>query len=162
MKLSFFGRKTNTEGELGAHMRVNTANGNFKLSPTVAKKIGADKGTRLNFSYVENEDEEVEAIYAALEDKGLIIGDNSSFSSTTHADTMSGLYKDEMEGGKDVLIFSVDVENPVNVQNDDNPENDFPAYLLTFKEAQAAKASSPRGSKTEARAEQEQEEEVEA
>lgn len=143
IEVQFFGRRSNAEGDLGPHLRGNLKAGHFKLSPTVLTKCGIEKGDKVNLAYL-YEEGNFQAAYMAKEERGLKIGDKGMFTSEVHAKDMREAFGDRMEAGHDIVILSVDVDNPQEANG-----GEYTVWELTFQESQAAKAAPRKKSKKE-------------
>jgi len=115
MSIRFFGRSVDNESEYGPHLRINLSNSNVKLSNSVSGKL-FPPGTKVNFGF-DYESDNPRAFIAADENKGFIVGENHTFSTTPNTKRVADALAKEGEG--EVLILSVDLEPNDEILSED-------------------------------------------
>lgn len=152
LKLTFSGRRSVSNDDLGDYMRVNTKNGNVKLAKSVISKLGFQLKDKLNVSFFEG------VGYLAQEDRGFTLGDNDGFSAVTMGSDFASNYAKQM-GDNTVVYVTVDTENPIEADTEDADGKPvtMTVYPLEFLKAEPAKKSTRGGSEEEEEEEEEEE-----
>jgi hypothetical protein len=133
LQLTFSGRRTNQEEQLGAFIRVNLNNGNTIISKSVVDALGLQPKSKLNVAkfgdtlyFGEN------AIAGYALDKNC-----KSTTSQTLANEVKAAFKDEIGEDHAVVILAVDVENVEEAEDQEgNPTN---VVALSFLKSQPAR-----------------------
>lgn len=132
LQLTFSGRRTNQEDELGAFIKVNLNNGNTIVSPSVVQALGLKPKSKLNVAVFGDDmyfGENQVAGYAL--DKKC-----KSTTSMSLAKEIAFQFKDEI-GDNEVVILNADIENIQPAE--DQEGNDINVVQLSFLKAMPAR-----------------------
>lgn len=150
LQLTFSGRRSVSNDDLGDFLRVNTANGNVKIAKSTIAKMGLKLKDKVNVSFFDG------VGYIAQEDRGFTLGTNDGFSAVTMGSDFASNYAKELNGNT-IAYVSVDADNPIEATtvNAEGEEVPMTVYALEFLKGTAAKG---KGNGAE---EEEEEEEIE-